>query len=79
MVFYKVWKFFKKEVLENQFYKTFKEFEEAIDDFFQIDLKSRTMKRKLAKFATDNFHIRGREKLSLICQPTEFKCNYFGR
>ncbi len=74
-----VWKFFKKEVMENQFYKTFKEFNKAIDDFFQKDLKSQTMKEKLKKSASDNFHIRDREKLSLICQPTDFKCNYFGR
>lgn len=75
----RVWKFFKKEVLENQFYKTFKEFKEAIDDFFQIDIKSQTMKKNLTKYASDNFHIRDREKLSLICQPNDFKCNYFGR
>ena len=75
----RVWKFFKKEVLENQFYKTFQEFNEAINDFFQIDIKSQTMKRKLTKYASDNFHIHDRKKLSLICQPNDFKCNYFGR
>lgn len=75
----KVWKFFKKEVLENQFYKTFEEFNNAIDDFFQKDLKSQTMKEKLKRFASDNFHIRRREELSIICQPDKFKCNYFGR
>ena len=75
----RVWKFFKKNVLENQFYKTFQEFNKAIDDFFQKDLKSQTMKEKLKKFASDNFHIQHREKLSLIFEPDEFECNYFGR
>ncbi len=75
----RVWKFFKKEVLENNFYKTFKEFKKAIDNFFQKELKSQTMKEKLKRFASDNFHIRHREKLLLICQPNKFKYNYFGR
>jgi transposase len=74
----RVWKFFKKEVIENQFYKTFKEFKEGIDDFFQKRIKTEEMKEKLKVFASDNFHIRHREKISLICQPADFKYNYFG-
>jgi len=75
----RVWKFFKKEVIENQFYKTFKEFKEGIDDFFQKRIKTEEMKEKLKRFASDNFHIRHREKLSLICQPADFKYNHFGK
>jgi transposase len=74
----KVWKFFKKEALENQFYKTLKEFKKAIDDFFQKDLKTQTMKEKLKKFATDNFHIRHRNDLAIISEPVQFEYNYFG-
>jgi transposase len=75
----RVWKFFKKKVLENQFYKTFKEFKKEIDDFFQKKIKTEEMKEELKRFASDNFHIRHREKLSLICQPADFKYNHFGK
>ena len=75
----RVWKFFKKEVLENRFYKTFKEFQKAIDDFFTTEIKSQTMKEKLKKFASDNFHIRHRESLCIIGEPIAFQYNYFGR
>ena len=75
----RVWKFFKKEVLENQFYKTFKEFQKAIDDFFDKEIKLQTMKEKLKKFASDNFHIRYRETLCVIGEPVVFQYNYFGR
>lgn len=75
----RVWKFFKKEVLENQFYKTFKEFQKAIDDFFNKEIKLQTMKGKLKKFASDNFHIRYRENFCVIGNPLDFKYNYFER
>jgi len=73
----RVWKFFKKKVLENQFYETFKEFQEAIDNFFNKEIKSQTMKEKLKKFASDNFHIRHRENFYLIGEPMMFNFNYF--
>jgi transposase len=75
----RVWKFFKKEVIENQFYKTFKEFQKAIDNFFNKEIKSQTMKEKLKRFASDNFHIRYRETLCVIGEAVRFNCNHFGK
>lgn len=75
----RVWKFFKQKVLNNQFYKSIKEFKKAIDDFFHNELKSQAMKEKLKKFASDNFHIRDRGKIAFVCQPVGFSYNYFGR
>jgi transposase len=75
----RVWKFFKKNVLENKFYKTFTEFKSAIDTFFKEELKLPIMQKKLRKFASDNFHIRHRE-LSYLPSPYEsFRLNFFGR
>jgi len=51
----RVWKFFKKEVLEHKFYKTFKEFETQICDFFKNKLNF--VKERLKIYASDNFHI----------------------
>jgi len=73
----KVWKFFKKEVMENKFYKTFKEFKEAVDYFFNKEIKSQTMKEKLKKYAPDKFHIRNRDTLKLIGKPIPLPCNHF--
>jgi len=75
----RVWKFFKKEVLKNQFYKTFKEFQKAIDNFFNKEIRLQTMKEKLKKFASDNFHIRNRENLCTIGEAIALKYNYFGK
>jgi len=75
----RVWKFFKKEIMENQFYKTLKEFQKAIDDFFNKEIKSQTMKEKLKRFASDNFHIRNRENICVIGEAIGFKYNYFGK
>jgi len=75
----RVWKFFKKEVMENKFYKTFTEFKDAIDNFFKKELKLSMMKEKLRKFASDNFHIRNRGILHHTLPPDSFEFNYFGR
>ena len=75
----KVWKFFKKEVLENRFYKTFSEFKSAIDIFFKEKLKLPIMKDKLRQFASDNFHIRHRELCYFPSVCDSFRLNFFGR
>jgi transposase len=75
----RVWKFFKKNVLENKFYKTFSEFKSAIELFFKEELKLPIMKDKLRKFASDNFHIRHRELCCLSSSYDSFCLNYFGR
>ncbi len=75
----RVWKFFKKEVLENQFYKTFSQFQNAIDIFFKEKLKLPIMREKLKKFASDNFHIRHRELCYLPIHHNSFLLNFFGR
>ena len=62
----RVWKFLKKYVLKNKFYKTFKEFKEAISLFLDEEIKSQSMKEKLKKFASDIFHIRRSEKICNI-------------
>ena len=75
----RVWKFFKKNVLENKFYKTFGEFEKAIDTFFKEKLKLPIMQEKLRRFATDNFHIRHRELCYRPLPYNSFLLNFFGR
>lgn len=75
----RVWKFFKKKVLENKFYKKFSEFKEAIDIFFNEELKLPIMQKKLRKFASDNFHIRHRELCYLPSPYNSFRLNFFGR
>ena len=75
----RVWKFFKKKVLENKFYKTFTEFKNAIDIFFKEDLKLPIIQEKLRKFASDNFHIRHRELCYLPSPHESFRLNFFGR
>ena len=75
----RVWKFFKKNVLENKFYKTFGQFEKAIDIFFKEKLKLPIMQEKLRQFATDNFHIRHRELCYLPLPYDSFRLNFFGR
>ncbi len=75
----RVWKFFKKKVIENKFYKTFCDFKIAIDLFFNETLKLPFMKDKLKKFASDNFHIRHRELYYLPIEDNNFSFNYFGR
>ncbi|RLA68813.1 MAG: hypothetical protein DRG24_09565 [Epsilonproteobacteria bacterium] len=74
----RVWKFFKKEVLKNRFYPTFKEFEKAIEDFFQKEIKEESMKEKLRRFVSDNFHIR-RDVVCLAYPSNGFQLNYFGK
>ncbi len=75
----RVWKFFKKEVLENKFYKTFCEFKDAIDIFFKEELKLPIMQEKLRRFASDNFHIHHRELCYLPSPYDSFRMNFFGR
>jgi len=75
----RVWKFFKKEVLNNKFYKTFDEFKEAIDIFFKEKLILPIMQEKLRKFASDNFHIRHRQLCYLPSPYDSFRLNFFGR
>jgi len=75
----RVWKFFKKNVLENQFYKTFSEFETAIDIFFKEDLKIPILQEKLRRFASDNFHIHNRDLCYLPSPYDSFRLNFFGR
>jgi len=75
----RVWKFFKKEIMENKFYKKFDEFKSAIDDFFKHNLISDVMKEKLRRFATDNFHIRKEQLCYISLLDKNFDLNYFGR
>lgn len=75
----RVWKFFKKEVLENRFYAKFSDFQNGIDDFFNNKLKIPEIKEKLRRFASDNFHIRNRELCYLPSQYDSFRLNYFAR
>lgn len=75
----RVWKFFKKNVLENKFYKKFSEFKTAIDIFFKEELKLPIMQEKLRQFASDNFHIRNRELCYLPSSNDSFQLNFFGR
>jgi len=75
----RVWKFFKKEVLQNQFYKTFCDFKTAIEVFFNERLKLPFMQEKLRRFASDNFHIRHRELCYLPSPYDTFRLNFFGR
>ena len=70
---------FKKNVLENKFYKIFGEFEKAIDIFFKEKLKLPIIQEKLRQFATDNFHIRYRELCYLPLPYNKFQLNFFGR
>jgi len=48
------WKFFKKKVLNNHYYKTFEEFRQACQDFFQ---KQKDFLPELTSLLTENFHI----------------------
>lgn len=77
----RVWKFFKKEVLKNKFYKTFLEFKSAIQIFFDEKIQEPLLKEKLRQFASDNFHIRHRQLCyqPLQIQNKDFQLNYFGR
>jgi transposase len=52
----RVWKFFKKKVLYNQYYETTAEFEMACEKFFRYIRKFRT---ELSTLVTDNFQIIG--------------------
>lgn len=75
----RVWKFFKKEVLNNNFYKTFNEFKEAIDIFFKERIRLPIIQEKLRQFASDNFHIRHRDLCYLPSPYNSFRLNFFGR
>ena len=48
------WKFFKKKVLNNRYYKTFAEFKRACESFFR---KRKKYLPELLSLLTDNFHI----------------------
>ena len=73
----KLWKIFKKDVLSNKFYKTFKEFTAAVDDFFEN--KAKILKDKIKNWANDNFHIKFRNLVDKVIKNEGFKFNYFGR
>jgi transposase len=75
----RVWKFFKKEVLQNTFYKTFCEFKTAIDNFFTNTIKIPIIQENLRRFASDNFHIRHRGLSYLPLPYLDFRLNFFGR
>jgi transposase len=75
----RVWKFFKKEVLSNKFYKTFSEFKSSIHLFFDEKIHEPILKEKLKQFASDNFHIRHRQLCYLPLKNENFQLNYFGR
>ncbi len=49
------WKFFKKKVLNNQYYETFAEFKRACESFFR---KRKAYWPELKTLLTENFHIR---------------------
>jgi transposase len=51
----RLWKFFKKKILYNQYYATFQDFKEAVFDFF--DNKIHGMKKELAGLMTERFQI----------------------
>jgi transposase len=48
------WKFFKKKVINNRYYKTFEEFRQACREFFQ---KQKDFLPELTSLLTENFHI----------------------
>jgi transposase len=48
------WKFFKKKVLNNRYYKTFEEFRQACQDFFQ---NQKDYLPELLSLLTENFHL----------------------
>lgn len=52
----RLWKFFKKKVLYNQYYKTFLEFRESCLNFFKKS-NLRKFKKQLDSLLTDNFQI----------------------
>lgn len=56
----RVWKYFKKMVVYNQYYETFQEFKYSCMNFFK-----RRHKKKLKKLLTEKFHF-GYETLSLL-------------
>ena len=75
----KVWKFFKNEVLKNQFYKTLDDFKRAIEIFFHEKIKLPHIKEKLKRVASDHFHIRHRSLCYLPLPDEGFRLNWFGR
>ena len=50
----RLWKFFKKKVLYQQYYETFKEFRAACKKFFR---QAKRYKKELRSLLTENFHI----------------------
>jgi transposase len=52
----RLWKFFKKQVLYNQYYETFQEFRDACLKFFH-KRNLRKYKKELASILSDNFQI----------------------
>jgi len=52
----RLWKFFKKKVLYNQYYKTFSEFRESCLNFFKKSNLNK-FKKELSSLLTDNFQI----------------------
>ncbi len=52
----RLWKFFKKKVLYNRYYESFREFRKACEEFF---LNPRKYHRELRSLLTENFEIVG--------------------
>jgi transposase len=50
------WKFFKKKVLYNHYYATFKEFKQACLEFFR---KKKRYRKELESLLSENFQIMG--------------------
>jgi transposase len=51
------WKFFKKKVMYNKYYEKFKDFKNAVSDFFNMGIKK--YKSELKSLLTENFQIIG--------------------
>lgn len=51
----RLWKFFKKKVLYNKYYESFDLFNQAVDDFFQHQVKEH--KDEIKSLLAENFHI----------------------
>lgn len=51
----RLWKFFKKKVLANQYYETYVDFKTAVMHFFEMDVG--LYKKELQTLLTENFHL----------------------
>jgi transposase len=53
----RLWKFMKKKILYNEYYASYLEFKNAIDDFFDNKILQKKYKDELTTLMTENFHI----------------------